>query len=54
MRIKLSVTCIILLILLMFNQTGGNEVLVSGLNIGDSVVTAGVHKLREGQTVRTE
>ena len=29
-----------------------NEVLVSGLNAGEIVITAGVHKLREGQEVR--
>ena len=32
----------------------GNEVMVNGLKNGDVVVTAGVHKLREGQSVRTE
>ena len=32
----------------------GNDVLVNGLKNGDVVVTAGVHKLREGQSVRTE
>ena len=31
-----------------------NEVLVSGLNAGEVVITAGVHKLREGQEVRTK
>ncbi len=31
-----------------------NNVLVHGLRPGDLVVTAGVHKLREGQEVRTE
>ena len=31
-----------------------NEVLVSGLNAGEIVITAGVHKLREGQEVRTQ
>ena len=30
-----------------------NEVLVSGLKAGEVVITAGVHKLREGQEVRT-
>ena len=29
-----------------------NEVLVSGLNAGEVVITAGVHKLREGQEIR--
>lgn len=33
---------------------GENEVEVSGLNFGEIVVVAGVHKLREGQEVRTE
>ncbi len=33
---------------------GDNEVEVSGLKLGEVVVTAGVHKLREGQEVRTE
>ena len=32
----------------------GNDVLVNGLNVDDEVVIAGVHKLREGQNVRTE
>ena len=32
----------------------GNEVLVNGLKSGDIVVTAGIHKLREGQSVRIE
>ena len=36
------------------NQFGDNEVVVSGLNNGEIVVTAGVHKLREGQKVRVE
>ena len=31
----------------------GNEVLVQGLSPQDRVITAGVHKLREGQEVRT-
>ena len=31
-----------------------NEVLVSGLNAGEVVITAGVHKLREGQAVKTQ
>jgi RND family efflux transporter MFP subunit len=29
-----------------------NEVLVNGLNAGEVVITAGVHKLREGQEIR--
>lgn len=33
---------------------GDNEVEVSGLKSGETVVIAGVHKLREGQEVRTE
>ena len=33
---------------------GDNTVAVTGLAAGDVVVTAGVHMLREGQTVRTE
>ena len=33
---------------------GENEVEVVGLNQGEIVVVAGVHKLREGQEVRTE
>lgn len=33
---------------------GENEVEVTGLNSGEIVVIAGVHKLREGQTVRLE
>ena len=33
---------------------GENEVEVSGLNFGEIVVVAGVHKLREGQEVRLE
>ena len=33
---------------------GDNEVEVVGLNQGEIVVVAGVHKLREGQEVRTE
>ena len=32
----------------------GNDVLVEGLSNDDIVVTAGVHKLREGQKVRLE
>ena len=32
----------------------GNEVLVKGISGSDKIVTAGVHKLREGQEVRTE
>ena len=32
----------------------GNEVLVEGISGNDKIVTAGVHKLREGQEVRTE
>ncbi len=35
-------------------KLGDDEVQVAGLNAGDLVVTAGVHKLHEGQTVRTE
>ena len=31
----------------------GNEVLVQGLSPQDKIITAGVHKLREGQAVRT-
>ena len=31
----------------------GNEVLVRGISAQDLIVTAGIHKLREGQTVRT-
>ena len=31
---------------------GKNDVIVSGLNKGDVVVTAGVHKLYEGQSVK--
>ncbi len=31
----------------------GNEVLVQGLSPQDKVITAGIHKLREGQEVRT-
>lgn len=31
-----------------------NGVLVSGLNVGEVVITAGVHKLREGQEVKTQ
>ncbi len=34
-------------------QFGDNEVFVRGLNRGELVVTAGVHKLRAGQIVRT-
>ena len=33
-------------------EFSGNEVAVLGLNAGEIVVTAGVHKLREGQEVR--
>ena len=33
---------------------GDNRVLVHGLDAADLVVTAGVHKLHEGETVRTE
>ena len=33
---------------------GDDKVLVTGLNATDLIVTAGVHKLHEGQTVRTE
>ena len=33
---------------------GDNQVLVDGLDATDVVVTAGVHKLHEGQSVRTE
>lgn len=33
---------------------GDNKVKVTGLKNGDRVVTAGVHRLNEGQTVRTE
>ena len=33
---------------------GENEVEVSGLNSGEVVVVAGIHKLREGQEVRNE
>lgn len=32
----------------------GNEVLVKGLSPQDKIITAGVHKLREGQAVRTK
>ena len=32
----------------------GNEVLVTGLNAGEVVITAGVHKLREGQEVKAQ
>ena len=32
----------------------GNGVLVNGLKSGEIVVTAGVHKIREGQSVRME
>ena len=32
----------------------GNNVLVEGLSNDDIVVTAGVHKLREGQKVKLE
>ncbi len=35
-------------------QFGDNEVFVRGLKAGEVVVTAGVHKLSEGQKVRTE
>ena len=35
------------------NQFVDNEVIVSGLKSGEVVVTAGVHKLREGQKVQT-
>ena len=31
----------------------GNEVLVQGLSLQDKIITAGIHKLREGQTVRS-
>ena len=31
-----------------------NEVLVHGLSPQDKIITAGIHKLREGQEVRTE
>ena len=33
---------------------GDNQVLVHGLDASDLVITAGVHKLREGEQVRTE
>lgn len=35
-------------------ELGDDKVLVTGLDATDLVVTAGVHKLHEGQTVRTE
>lgn len=35
-----------------FENTGNNSVRVKGLSLGDTVVTAGVHKLHEGQKVR--
>ncbi len=35
-----------------FEKIGNNSVRVMGLNVGDIVVTAGVHKLRQGQKVR--
>ena len=35
-----------------FEEIGDNSVRVMGLNVGDIVVTAGVHKLRQGQKVR--
>lgn len=35
-----------------FEKIGNNSVRVMGLNLGDIVVTAGVHKLRQGQKVR--
>jgi len=35
-----------------FENTGNNSVRVKGLSLGDIVVTAGVHKLHEGQKVR--
>jgi len=35
-----------------FEEIGNNSVRVMGLNVGDIVVTAGVHKLRQGQKVR--
>ena len=35
------------------NKLGDNEVIVSGINPNESVVIAGVHKLREGQKVQT-
>ncbi|WP_073088542.1 efflux RND transporter periplasmic adaptor subunit [Selenomonas ruminantium] len=35
-------------------QLGDDKVQVAGLGVGDLVVTAGVHKLHEGQSVRTE
>ena len=38
----------------MVESLGDDKVQVTGLAAGDIVVTAGVHKLHEGQTVRTE
>ena len=35
-------------------ELDGNDVVVSGLHSDEIVVTAGVQKLREGQSVRTE
>ena len=35
-------------------EFNGDQVIVHGLQPTDLVVTAGVHKLREGQSVRTE
>ena len=35
-----------------FEDIGNNAVRVSGLSAGDIVVTAGVHKLYEGQKIR--
>ena len=35
------------------NKLGDNEVIVSGINPNETVVIAGVHKLREGQKVQT-
>ena len=37
---------------IIFEEIGNNSVRVMGLNVGDIVVTAGVHKLRQGQKVR--
>ena len=35
-------------------EFNGDQVIVHGLQPTDLVVTAGVHKLRDGQQVRTE
>ena len=34
-------------------QFGDNEVIINGIDSGESIITAGVHKLREGQKVQT-